>query len=526
MLVALALVLVSPTAARATSFADVYDAALSGDMAKALSLLDSLDASSWTARDSTAASCMRRTFAVPPQDEDLPPLSRRVLSAYRDYWQAAMLRRASVKDAEAQLLAALNAILGPGATDSASGSGDLDAASERAKAAIGREGLFALTGVTSPYYELMLWKTQTPVSYRVKLPERAIDVHVVFLDDFVSLGWAGYATCGRAHSGGWAMKDSLYAVKSAYDVRSEAFRVSYLAHEGRHFSDYREFPKLEQPELEYRAKLTEIAVSDTTTYDLAVGFARRTGTDRSVPHAFADYCVARDLSDALFKSGAIVTDEGRWRAIAAPRIRAAATRLLEQNAGLLKRKGAATTERFLVVATPPIPAIADTSADPGLRAFREWLDREHSGYGCDEGPAPFRNRTVEAAYPGARLYYVLTYTRGIRPPFPNSLSLVAALDDKGNVTPFRAGAPGSYGRGLRHIGSAKDARLAAAGVLIVATCDPGTRRWPISPERIETKQSSRGWKCTYRYDGVHSSWVQFDEKGGVAEIGGSAPPVP
>lgn len=324
------------------------------------------------------------------------------------------------------------------------------------------------------------------------------------------------------------MKDSLYAVKSAYDVRTEAFRVSYLAHEGRHFSDYREFPKLEQPELEYRAKLTEIAVSDTTTYDLAVGFARRTGTDRSVPHAFADYCVARDLSDVLFKSGTLVTDEGRWRAIPAPRIRAAAARLLKESAELLERKGAATTERFLVVETPPAPATtaAASSADPGLRAFREWLDREHAGYGCDEGPAPFRNRTVEAAYPGAHLYYVLTYTRGIQPPFPNSLSLVAALDDKGNVTPFRPGAPASYGRGLRRIASAKDARLAAAGVMIVAACDPGTRRWPISPERIKAKKNSKGWKCAYSYDGAYSSWVQFDGKGGVAEIGGSAPPVP
>jgi len=265
-----------------------------------------------------------------------------------------MLGRAPVKNAEVELLSNLNAILAepsvaPAAQGRDSASVDLDAASERAKGVIAREGLFALTGVTSPYYELMLWKTQTPTTYHVKLPERSLDVHVVFLDDFVSLGWAGYATCGRAHSGGWATKDSLYAVKSAYNVGSEAFRVSYLAHEGRHFSDYGEFPKLEQPELEYRAKLTEIAVSDSTTYDLAVGFARGSGTDRSVPHAFANFCVARDLSREVFESHDLVTDESRWRGIPAGRLRAAAARVLKKNSALLKRMGAATTERFLDV---------------------------------------------------------------------------------------------------------------------------------------------------------------------------------
>jgi hypothetical protein len=232
---------------------------------------------------------------------------------------------------------------------STAGADALDAASARAKAAIEREGLFALTGVTSPYYELMIWRTETPTDYHVRLPERSIDVHVVFLDGFVALGWAGYATCGRAHSGGWSTQDSLYALKSAYDVASEEFRVSYLAHEGRHFSDYKEFPKLEQPELEYRAKLTEIALSKTTTYDLTVEFTRRTGTDRSVPHSFANYCVARDLSREVFGSLTPVADESPWRAVPARRLRAAARRLLAQSSSLIDQEGAATTERFLDV---------------------------------------------------------------------------------------------------------------------------------------------------------------------------------
>lgn len=179
------------------------------------------------------------------------------------------------------------------------------------------------------------------------------------------------------------------------------------------------------------------------------------------------------------------------------------------------------------LATPAVaPSPGEAPADPGLRVFRAWLDRERPGYGCDEGPARFRNRTVEGAYPGARFYYVLTYARGIQVPFPNSLSLVVSLDDAGSVTPFRPGAPASYGRGLRRIGSAKDARLAAAGVLIVATCDPGERRCPYPPQKFKARKNSKGWKCTYRYDNSTWSWVQFDRKGGVLEFGGSAPPVP
>src|SRR5262249_46469768 len=283
-----------------------YDAALSGDMAQALSQLKSMDRSHLSTQDSTAAACLERTFSNPPESEDLPPRSSRILDAYRHYWQDSMLRRRSKEDAERSLLGSLQSILGT--TDTT-----LDDASERAKQAVQSEGLFALTGVTSPYYELMIWREQTPTTYHVQLPTHAIDVHVVFLDKFVSLGWAGYATCGRYHSGGWATTDSLYALKSAYDLKSESFRVSYLAHEGTHFSDYKEHPKLEQPELEYRAKLVEIAMSHETTYDLITEFCRRNGTDRSVPHHFANYWVARGMSRKVFQSDSIVSDEARWR---------------------------------------------------------------------------------------------------------------------------------------------------------------------------------------------------------------------
>jgi hypothetical protein len=169
-------------------------------------------------------------------------------------------------------------------------------------------------------------------------------------------------------------------------------------------------------------------------------------------------------------------------------------------------------------AAPPV-----TTPDSGLRTFRAWLDREHPGYGSDEGPARFRNATVEAAYPYVRLYYVLTYTRGIQPPFPNSLSLVAAVDSD-FVIPFEPRKPESYRRGLKKVSSKKDAQLAAAAVLILGSC--GERRYNVAPDRISVKKSSKGWLCTYSYGYNYSSWVRFDKKGIFQETGGSAPPVP
>ncbi len=111
-----------------------------------------------------------------------------------------------------------------------------------------------------------------------------------------------------------------------------------------------------------------------------------------------------------------------------------------------------------------------------LNAFKAWLAREHPGYGCDEGPAQFRSQTVDAAYGGRRFYYVLTYTRGIAPPFENSLSMVVQVAEGGEVRRLDASSPASIRSGLMRVSSAQDARQAAAAVLILAVGDPGERR--------------------------------------------------
>ena len=176
--------------------------------------------------------------------------------------------------------------------------------------------------------------------------------------------------------------------------------------------------------------------------------------------------------------------------------------------------------------------VADTIAAQrapidGLEIFKAWLDRVHPGYGRDEGPARFRNPTVEAAYPGRRFYYVLTYTRGTPPPFRNGVSVVADVDDNGAVAPLDPASAASYRPGLRKVSTAIDARRAAAAVLILAMGDPGERRWQFREKLFTVKKENNGWVCSYRHgDPSHTSQVAFDRDGVLASINTNPPPVP
>jgi hypothetical protein len=301
-------------------------ALLQGDAREALRVFDAIDAS-LPSGQKAAADCIRARFIGPLPPNNLPPDASATLTAYETYWRAAMMKAESRATAEARLLESLNAIPAmAGAHDHAS----LDSVSDFVVPALEAEGLHALTGKTQPLYELMIWKRQETTVYDVTLPEGMVRVKVVFLDQFASLGWGGFATCGIAQTGGWAKPDALYAVLASYDLASEEFRVSYLAHEGQHFADYANYAMLEQPELEYRAKLTEIALSTTTTATLLSNFASLGGDSRDVPHAFA----ARQVTLAL-------------QGVPMDRVRAAAAAKLRESSATLVRLGAATTRRFL-----------------------------------------------------------------------------------------------------------------------------------------------------------------------------------
>lgn len=300
---------------------------LQADATRALAVFDRVDPSTLSPKRKTLIDCVRKRFDGGEMPNDLPPVSSAALRDYQRYWHAVMTHSQTPAQAEGKLLASLNAIPAmAGARDPAS----LDSVSDYAVTAIEKEGLHALTGKTEPLFELMIWKNEDRKVYNIQLPEDRVQVKVVFLEDFASPGWAGYATCGIAQTGGWAKADALYAVKSSYDLDSESFRVSYLAHEGQHFSDYKKYPMLEQPELEYRAKLTELALASTTTEELLKDFESQGGDSRDVPHAFANRRVALAM-----------------KGVPADRINEAAAAKLKESSATLDRLGPTTTKRFL-----------------------------------------------------------------------------------------------------------------------------------------------------------------------------------
>jgi hypothetical protein len=309
---------------------NAFDArALQGDISRDVAGLRSLDPAGLSPAERARRECLLARFsdADPPAAASGDPFVDVLLAAYREYWTDSLLRRGDKSALEDRLHARIDAARRQfaGALPKAT----LDESTLTLPPILESRGFFAITGVTLPYYELMAWRANDVKTYDVTLPERAIAVKVVLMDGFASLGWSAWATCDRSFSGGWATRAAIYAVRQAYDLESEAFRVNLLVHESQHFADYERFPKLEQPELEYRAKLAELARSEASTRDLLARFVSQGGDSRDAPHAWANARVARDLQGVLVVGGA--NPDGAA-------IRSAAQRLLREDSARLSTR--------------------------------------------------------------------------------------------------------------------------------------------------------------------------------------------
>jgi hypothetical protein len=255
-----------------------------------------------------------------------------VLAAYRRYWSVMLMHRADKAQAEEALRQAL-------ASQTGLASPELEVQTEAARVLVEREGLHALGGMTAPLHELMIWRKQTSRAETVSLPEESIEVSVSFLDDFVSYGWLGHATCDLTHTGGWATPEGLRVVSTSWDFTSEDFRISLLAHEAQHFADYRRYPKLEAADLEYRAKLVELILAQASQRKLLEAFAAQAQPDRASPHAYASHWVLARLGEHLATRD--------LPAVPTPQLRAAAQALLRQHTQSLIDSGAATVPTAL-----------------------------------------------------------------------------------------------------------------------------------------------------------------------------------
>jgi hypothetical protein len=274
-------------------------AALQADVSRALVELRALDASHFAGVNARLRNCMLARFgqqtSADPLGPKLDPFTEQVLEHYRDYWRTALLDPAARANALAALETKLRTTLG--ANVAASG---FEAVEQELQRQLSARGYHVLLGQTGLLQEFMLWRQQSSVTYAVRLPEGVHDAPVEVLDGFVSRGWTDYATCRYRGTGGWAKDGVLFAVRPRYaSLDNEEFRITFLGHETQHAVDLREFPDLQPWQLEYRAKLVELAQAVETRAQILTKFSEDQGDDPASPHSYANRRVLRDVRRSL-----------------------------------------------------------------------------------------------------------------------------------------------------------------------------------------------------------------------------------
>ena len=203
-------------------------------------------------------------------------------------------------------------------------------------------------GKTGHLYDLYLWKEQEEKVYDIDLPEgQTVEVPIVFMRDFISNGWSHYTTFAHSFTGGWATPDKLFCVEESYGSKNEEeFLISYVSHEGQHFSDYTLFPKLKQADLEYRAKLTELALAQTTAHNIIDKFIHHSKKDKSYAHAYANHMVVECLSNKVFNTNFEGNPE-KWKEVSVEEINRIALELLKEHSEALEVLGAESVEAYI-----------------------------------------------------------------------------------------------------------------------------------------------------------------------------------
>ena len=274
--------------------------ALQGDAATAVRALLAVPASAFQGEQASFRGCMIGRFGPDPTPiamvETKDPWIDSLITSYRKYWQRALTRPAERVEAEIALRQDVASLLSMTRLSDE----DLDKAEDKIKARAKRAGFHMLLGRTQPLRELMVWRKLTVKQQRVQLPEGMHAVKVRYLDDFVVRGWGHYATCGRRSAGGWATEDGLFAVVPAYkSLSDETFSIRFLAHETQHFADKQKYKHLEGWELEYRAKLVELIMSDATQDSTLELFCENRSPQKDSAHAYANFRVVQDVSEEL-----------------------------------------------------------------------------------------------------------------------------------------------------------------------------------------------------------------------------------
>ncbi|MEO0423022.1 MAG: hypothetical protein AAF184_11835 [Pseudomonadota bacterium] len=278
-------------------------AGLQGDARRAVELLRAVDSTTLSEKDRDYRTCMLERFGdgstpVPPAPPRADTFAAEIIEIYRHYWHASLRAPERREDHTRALEHTLRTRLElPDKTDSV-------AIEHAVRDKLEAQGLHVLLGQTGVLRELMIWRQETRRAETVEMPHGTYRTNVAFLDDFMIFGWGQYATCEMRGAGGWVADRTLYAVVPIYDdLEGEEFRVTFLGHETQHFLDLDAFPDMAPWELEYRAKLMELAMADSTRFRVLQKFIEDQGDDPTSPHSYANRKVLEGLSEELSSLG-------------------------------------------------------------------------------------------------------------------------------------------------------------------------------------------------------------------------------
>lgn len=266
-----------------------------------------------------------RTELVVPSTGDL--LADQVLEIYRDYWTRVLMGDLTDQQGKDFLESALRTTL-EAEVDDVGNPGKPVAIYDRLVKALRARGFHVLEADAPPLRDLFLWKNEQSRKFSVRLTDSTEQVNVIFMTDISSLGWKEFATLGLVSTTGWVEEERLYCVDWAYDRQSENFDVSYLKHETRHLADFQSFPGLTSTQLEYRAKLTELAFASKTMIRLLNDFTQKSAPNPESPHAYANFLVTRDIFQKLYNKP-FPESADPWSGVRAQRVNRAAMSLLE-----------------------------------------------------------------------------------------------------------------------------------------------------------------------------------------------------
>lgn len=339
-----ALWLLSPAVGAAESplLLQLQMSAMAGDLRPVEELIENLDEATLDELSLTLLHQFRARFSQNTEQfaaSSDSPLANFAIEIYRNYWRATLTHSLTPDEAERKLQSELQRLL----RNEFSGFHPDEDVFAQLQQALTEQKLGSSLAQTPPWRDLYIWTQHENRRYEVELTDGEESVDVTLIGQTLVQGWQHFASLDLNTTSGWATASGLFCLCWSYDLNSEAFRVHWLKHETRHLVDFREFPGLSETEMEYRAKLTELAFAGSQVSGLLRQFANSGVADSLSAHAAANYQVSHMIYREIFQQDRPEYLDP-WTLLGPDRVAPAATRLLQRDTERLKREAAEIPE--------------------------------------------------------------------------------------------------------------------------------------------------------------------------------------